>query len=152
MGTAVLKCLVSNRHWSKTCLRSLECFHWYQWGLPPDNFQTCVIPSWFSPEGIYVSSGSEQNSGVCWWSRVGDWLCSALVDKQRDSLPISINSALFVVITAANWTFLTIKLIYFKYKEVLWEKDRVASPYRPYTEVFVKDIAWQFQVAQRCRA
>lgn len=37
------------------------------------------------------------------------------MDKQRDSLLISVNSALFVVITAANLTFLTIKLIYFKY-------------------------------------
>lgn len=124
MGTAVLKCLVSNRHQSKTCLQSLECFHLYQWGLFPGNFQTYVIPSWFSPEGISVSSGSGQNSGVCWWSWVSDWLCSTLVDKQRDSLPISINSALFVVITAANWKFLTIKLIYFKYMELLWEEGK----------------------------
>lgn len=60
----------------------------------------------------------------CLLVKLSDWLCSTLVDKQRDSLPISINSALFVVITAANWKFLTIKLIYFKYMELLWEEGK----------------------------
>lgn len=71
---------------------------------------------------------------------MSDWLWSVLVDKQGDSLPMSINSALFVVITAANWTFLIINLIYIKYKKLLWEEDEVASPYRHYIEAFVKDI------------
>ena len=39
-------------------------------------------------------------------------------------LPISINSALFVVIAATQRTLLTIKSIYFKCEKLVWEEDK----------------------------